>query len=355
VPDYLWAEQESHARRALLAPLCLLEGPYRLGAWIHRNMYRWGLRRATRLPSQVISVGNLAVGGSGKTPFVGWLAGELHARGRKVAILSRGVRGARSHEVNIVSDGERVFFSPAEVGDEPVLLASTVPGVPVLAGRNRVALGLRAASFFGTEVLILDDGFQHHRVLRAVNLVCIDARLGLGNGHVLPRGPLRESPAALRHADAIVWTRLPQEPGGEPREPGVPAELPRFRVHIVPRGLRPLDGSELSSCDTLREQRIGVVAAIARSDRLKQGLETLGAEVVEMRCFPDHHLYKREELAALDPGLRWVTTAKDAVKIPPAWAAGREISVLEEEVRPEEPHRLLEWIVRRLDRAYGIR
>ena len=187
-----------------------------------------------------------------------------------------------------------------------------------------------------------------------MNLVCIDARLGLGNGHVLPRGPLRESPAALRHADAVVWTRLPQEPGDEPRESGVPAELPRFRVHIVPRGLRPLGGSELSSCDTLRGQRIGVVTAIARSDRLVQGLETLGADVVEMRRFSDHHLYKREELVALDPGLRWVTTAKDAVKIPPAWVAGREISVLEEEVRPEEPHRLIGWIVAELERAQRI-
>ena len=100
--EYLWAESESWPRRVLLAPLWLAEGPYRAGACLHRNMYKWGLRRVVRLPPRVISVGNLTVGGSGKTPMVGWLAAELRKRGRKVAILSRGVRGARSAEVVIV-------------------------------------------------------------------------------------------------------------------------------------------------------------------------------------------------------------------------------------------------------------
>ena len=140
MPEYLWAENESVARRVALAPLWLAEGPYRFGAWLHRTVYRLGLRRVIQLQPRVISIGNLTVGGSGKTPLVSWLAGELHARGRKVAILSRGVGGAHGREVNVVSDGERVFFSAVEVGDEPVWLASTAPGVPVLAGRNRVAL-----------------------------------------------------------------------------------------------------------------------------------------------------------------------------------------------------------------------
>jgi tetraacyldisaccharide 4'-kinase len=350
--EYLWAESESWPRRVLLAPLWLAEGPYRAGAWIHRNMYKWGLRRVVRLPPRVISVGNLTVGGSGKTPMVGWLAAELRKRGRKVAILSRGVRGARSAEVNVVSDGERVFFSPAEVGDEPVWLASTVPGVPVLAGRNRVALGLRAAAVFGAEVLILDDGFQHHRVARDLDLVCVDAQLGLGNGHVLPRGPLREPRSALRNAHAILFTRVSRDPEAKPCTAGLPPGLPQFRVGILPRGLRSLDGSELTSCDKLRGQRVALLAAIARADRMKRDLEALGAAVVELRTYPDHHLYKRKEIEALDPAHGWVTTAKDAVKIPPSWAAGRRIAVMEEEVRPEEPHRLMEWILERLDRVH---
>ncbi len=352
MPEYLWAESESWVRRMALAPLWLAEGPYRAGAWLHRSVYRWGLRRVVRLAARVISVGNLTVGGSGKTPLVGWLAGQLVARGRKVAILSRGVRGARSREVSVVSNGERVFFSVAEVGDEPVWLASTTPGVPVLAGRNRVALGLRASAVFGAEVLILDDGFQHHRVARDLDLVCVDARLGLGNLHVLPRGPLREPRSALGHAHAILFTRLPADPEAAPSEIGLPPALPRFRVRMLARGLRSLGGGELRSCEELRGQRVALLAAIARPDRLKRELEALGAEVEEVRAYPDHHLYTRDEITALDPGRSWVTTAKDAVKIPPSWAAGRQIAVLEEEVRPEEPQRLMEWIIERLDRVH---
>ena len=314
-------------------------------------MYRLGLRRVVGLPLRVVSIGNLTVGGSGKTPLVGWLAGELRARGRKVVILSRGVRGARGGEVSVVSDGERVFFSAAEVGDEPVWLASTVPGVPVLAGRNRVALGLRASAVFGAEVLILDDGFQHHRLERDLDLVCIDARLGLGNLHVLPRGPLREASSALAHADALLFTRLPVDGKTAPPEVGLPPGLPRFGVHIVARRLRSVDGGDLSSCDRLRGARVALLAAIARPDRLKREIEALGAEVVEVKAYPDHHLYTRSQIAALDPAHWWVTTAKDAVKIPPSWAAGRRLSILEEEVRPQEPHRLMEWIVEQLDRV----
>ena len=352
MPEYLWAESESLARRVLLAPLLLAEGPYRLGAWLHRSVYKLGLRRVIRLQPRVISIGNLTVGGSGKTPLVSWLAGELRARGRKVAILSRGVRGSRGAEVNVVSDGERVFFSAAEVGDEPVWLASTVPGVPVLAGRNRVALGLRASAVFGAEVLILDDGFQHHRVARDLDLVCVDARLGLGNGHVLPRGPLREPRSALSQADAILFTRVPVEPGPAPRDVGLPPGLPRFGVRIATRGLRPLQGGELSAPDVLRGQKVALLTAIARPDRLKREIEALGAEVTELRAYPDHHLYTRAEIEALDPTRQWLTTPKDAVKIPPSWAAGRRVAVVEEEVRPDEPHRLLEWIVGYLDRVH---
>ena len=118
MPDALWAVRESPLRRVLLAPLLLPELCYRIGAWLHRRSYRWGVLRRVRLPAQVIAVGNMTVGGSGKTPFVGWLARELAARGRNVAILSRGVRGRRNRAVNVVSDGEHVLCSPADVGDE---------------------------------------------------------------------------------------------------------------------------------------------------------------------------------------------------------------------------------------------
>lgn len=342
MPDALWATEESRLRQILLSPLLVAEALYRLGAWLHRGVYRWGLRRPARLPVQVVAVGNLSVGGSAKTPFTAWLARELAARGHKVAILSRGVRGAAGREVNVVSDGERVLCVPAAVGDEPVWLAGAVPGVPVLAGRNRKALGLRAMALFGSELLVLDDGFQHHRLHRDLNLVCFDARFGLGNGHVLPRGPLREPVSALRFADALIWTRVPED-GSTRDDPRLPAVLPRFRAYVHARELRGPRG-QLQPIDSLKGVAVGLLSAIARPDRLRADVEAMGARVALVKTFADHHLYTRGELEALDPALRWITTSKDAVKIPPGWPAGARIEVLEEEVECPERAQLLDWL-----------
>ena len=342
MPEALWALEESRARRALLSPLLLAEGFYRTGAWLHRGVYRWRLRAPARLPVHVVGVGNLSVGGSGKTPFVAWLARELVARGHKVAVLSRGVRGSASHDVIVVSDGERVLSVPAAVGDEPVWLAGAVPGVPVLAGYNRKALGLRAMALFGSELLLLDDGFQHHRLHRDLNLVCLDASLGLGNGHVLPRGPLREPISALRFADALIWTRV-QDDLSVRDDPRLPAGPPRFRAQMRARQLR-RTGGEVRPLESLRDAEVGLFSAIARPDRLRRDVEACGARVVQTRNFSDHHLYARDDLESLDPSLRWITTAKDAVKIPPDWPAASRIEVIEEEVESPDRSELLDWL-----------
>ncbi len=347
MPSYLWATEESTPRRIALAPLLLGEGAYRFGTYLHRKVYDLGLRRRFELDPRVISVGNLGVGGSGKTPTVGWLARELYARGRKVAILSRGVSGKRIGEVNVVSDGERVLMAPRDVGDEPVMLAGRVPGVPVLAGRNRVALGMRASAAFGAEVVILDDGFQHYRLRRDLDLVCIDARLGLGNGHVLPRGPLREPASALARAHAVIWTRA--EEGEAPRSADqIPDGLPQFPISIRPRQLRNMETREVVLLDKLRGQRVGVLAAIARPERLEAVLESCGASVVQTRFFADHHRYKRRDLHGLDLSLVWVTTEKDAVKIPPSWAPAGMLT-LEEQVRAPEGPGLVDFVIEKLD------
>jgi tetraacyldisaccharide 4'-kinase len=350
MPDALWTVRESALRRVLLSPLLVPELCYRVGAWSHRRCYRWGLMRRARLPAKVIAVGNLTVGGSGKTPLVGWLARELAARGRNVAILSRGVRGARSRSVNVVSDGDHVLCSPVDVGDEPVLLAGTVPGVPVLAGYNRVALGLRAAALYGAEILLLDDGFQHHRLKRDLNLVCIDAQVGFGNGHVLPRGPLREPVSALRDADAVFWTRSSPDATDPLPEHLLEFDLPQFVAPIVPTQLRRLGGLELESPDTLDGQDVAALAAVARPAAFRRALENLGARVVAERSFGDHHLYRRSDLDSLDRKLRWITTAKDAVKIPPHWAEGLRIDVLEEEVQTPDRVAILDWIAAELEK-----
>lgn len=343
MPDFLWRIDEPPARRILLSPLVAAEWAYRAGARAHRALYDWGLRRRVRVPLRVISVGNLAVGGSGKSPLVAWLARELRSRGEKVAILSRGVGGQRQRKINVVSDGVRVLRSPAEAGDEPVLAARSARGVPVLAGRNRAALALHARALFGVEIVLLDDGFQHHRLARDLDLVCVDAKLGLGNRHVLPRGPLRESPAALRRADAVLWTRA--EPGWTPKGTLLAgSSRPEFVVPIVPVAVRDLATGRTDPLTVLEGARVGLLAAVARPDRLEHDLTGLGASVAARHLFRDHHLYRERDLKALDPTLLWITTSKDAVKIPAAWIEGRRVAVIEEEVRPDDEGRLLDWI-----------
>ena len=352
MPRSLWHTSESWVRRVVMGPLWLAEGPYRLGALLHRTLYDRGLLRRVKLDAVVVSVGNLTVGGSGKTPLVAWLAAELFARGRAVAVLSRGVRGRRSGQTNVVSDGERVLLSPRDVGDEPVWLAGAAPGVPVFAGRNRVALGLRATSVFGAEILLLDDGFQHHRVARDVDLVCVDGQIGLGNRHVLPRGPLREAARGLRRAHAIVFTRAPAAPDPLPPLPEALPETPQFRLELTPRGLRPLGRRGLEPLEALRGLKVGVLAALARPDRFERQLAGLGAEVADRRLFPDHYRYSRRDIETLDPALHWITTAKDAVKLPSSWASDLSLSVLEEQVVPLPE--LIELVLERVERARGF-
>ena len=348
MPRHLWRVEDSPAQRLALAPLVVAEALYATGARLHRWVYDAGLRSRVRLAARVVSIGNLAVGGSAKTPLAAFLARELAARGRRVALLSRGVGGRRSREVNVVSDGQRVLAAPADVGDEACLLAASAPGVPVLAGVARAALGLRAIAAFGSELLLLDDGFQHHRLARDLELVCLDARLGLGNGHVLPRGPLRERIGALARADALVFTRARPEDPPSPGSAQLPAGPARFRVAIEKLGLRPLAGGARQPLARLSGARVGLLAAIARPDRLAHELAERGAEICARRVFADHHLYAPRDLAGLDPALLWVTTAKDAVKIPPAWAAGAELVVLEEDVERASGLRLVEFVAAKL-------
>jgi tetraacyldisaccharide 4'-kinase len=341
-------------RKLALAPLTPLSTLYGVASRGHRMLYRRGWRTPARLPAFVVSVGNLSVGGSGKTPTAAWLARELHARGRRVALLSRGVGGRRIREVNVVSDGAHLLLGPREVGDEPVWLSQAAPGVPVLAGRERSRLGLRAVSAFGSEILILDDGFQHHRVQRDLDLVCIDARLGLGNGYVLPRGPLREHAGALRYADALVVTRAssPQDcesiRGIDDRHFDLDAT--RFCVGIAPVRLRALSDRRERPLTDLSSAPVGVLTAIARPDRLCADLERRGAIVTQVRAFADHHLYRRSDLERLPKDVHWITTSKDAVKIPSGWLEGRVVEVLEEAVHGWGTPSLSDWVLQRVER-----
>jgi tetraacyldisaccharide 4'-kinase len=344
------AEREETPRlRLAAAPLVPLAWAYGAGASLVRALYRRGLLREVRVPCRVVCVGSLLVGGAGKTPAAAWLASALSRRGHRVALASRGHGGRRGERVLVVSDGRRLHAHGEEAGDEALVLAARAPGVPVIVARDRALAGLRAHALFGAEILVLDDGFQHHRLRRNLDIVMFDAGIGFGNGWVLPRGPLREPAHAVRfaHAVGVVDGELaPHEEALLAR--WCPGAL-RFRARRRPLALRPLGGGAAQAPAALRGAEVGLLAAIARPASLRRTLEGLGARVIAERCFPDHHRYRARDLAGLGRQARtWVTTEKDAPKLHTAWAAGTDLRVLSVDLAVDSESPLLDRLESRL-------
>ncbi len=346
---WLESRDESRGARAALAPLVPLSWLYARGAALHRSLYERGVLRRTRLPLRVVSVGSPLVGGSGKTPLAAWIAAALSARGRAVAIASRGFRGTPEDRVVVVSDGRFVMGRAESAGDEALVLAAAAPGVPVLVGRDRGVAGWRALSAYGAEVLVLDDGFQHHRLARDVEVVALDGRFGFGNGRVLPRGPLRESPSCLSRADVVAVVDGPCAASDDERLDGLAPHALRIDARRVPVALRPLGGGPSESPRRLSGARVGLLAGIARPAAFRHTLEALGAEIAAERTFPDHHAYRPRDLAGLaDEAPVWITTEKDAAKIRPLWARPARVRVLAVRLEVERAEGFLDWLDARL-------
>jgi len=344
-----WFEEREPGvlRRVALAPLVPLSWLYGVGALAARRLRGPRFRTPTRLSCRVVSVGNLVVGGSGKTPAAAWIAAQLRARGHKVALASRGY-GRRGRElVTVVSDGRFVCSTADEAGDEPLLLAAHAPGVPVLVGPDRRVVGLRAIAAFGVDVLVLDDGLQHHRLARDVEVVAFDGS-GLGNGHLLPRGPLREPLSALRGADALLAVDGPLP---LPDADAISAHAGRarwFSARRRPVSLRPLAGGAALPPQQLAGLCVGLLSGIARPASLRRSVEALGATVVAERSVPDHHRYHERDLRDLDAATLWITTEKDALKILPRWTHGVDVRVLVAALEVEGGDAFVDWLERTL-------
>ena len=227
--------ERAHEPPSWLASLVLVPVSwlYGLGARIHRTFMRLTSRTRSRPDCAIVSVGAITVGGAGKTPLAARLAAGLRARGYRVVLASRGYKGRRREPVTVVSDGSHIHAYASEAGDESLVLAAHAPGVPVLVGRDRNVVGQHAVSHFGAEILVLDDGFQHHRLARDLDVVSLDGVAGLGNARVLPAGPLREPRSSLRFAS---WICIVDGDGTPP--PGAArwlAKLARVEAIRVPR------------------------------------------------------------------------------------------------------------------------
>lgn len=346
---WLDRRDESLAQRLALLPLVPAAWGWAAAARLHREAHRRGWLHTRRLSCAVVSVGGLTAGGSGKTPLAALVARVLRARGHRVVLASRGYGRRASEPVVVVSDGRQIRSTPELAGDEPFLLAAHAPDVPVLVARDRGVAGLRAIAAFGADVLVLDDGFQHHRLERDVDVVAIDAGIGLGNGRVLPRGPLREPRATLRFADAITVIDGPLPQAEEALLRRLAPHAVRFAARRRAVGWRPLAGGPVAAAETLAGMGVGLLAGIARPASLRRSVEALGAKVIAERSFGDHHTWRPRDVADLDPAVPvWVTTEKDAVKLVAGWTRGADVRILASEVDVEGRDAFASWIEQRL-------
>lgn len=254
------------------------------------------------LPGFTVSIGNLTAGGTGKTPMTCMMAQWARGEGYDVAVLSGGYGGKNKAEITVVSNGKNVLAGPEEAGDEPYLLARRLPGVPVITAKDRYLAGLAAHDRFGATFFILDDGYQHLKLKRDLNLLLLDALKPFGNGLLLPRGPLREPVNELERADAIILTRagsLKSALGTGYEKAGLFKNKPVFRGdHLPEKIIFPFNETNYAP-SFLKGKRVMAFAGIARPDSFRDTLIKLGAEVLSFRPFPDHHPYSDEEIRGL--------------------------------------------------------
>jgi tetraacyldisaccharide 4'-kinase len=304
------------------------------------SLYRNRIYRPRTVGCLVISVGNLSVGGTGKTPVVELLAKALTAGGRKVAILSRGYKSvprpfllklwdkiAKKKAVfvpRVVSDGQSLLLDSRTAGDEPFMLANNLKGVVVLVDRDRVKSGQYAVEHFGTDVILLDDGYQYVRMKRGIEVALVDRQAPFGNEFLLPRGTLREPPGNLRRATHIFITKCTGADNSE-----LIARIRRYNrtADIIecahrPQHVKNIVTGEVQPLDFLKGLSIGALCGIAIPESFEEGLRKLGAKIEISKSYTDHHRYtsreieqfirrcSRKNIGAI------LTTEKDAVRIP---------------------------------------
>ncbi len=320
IDQFLYQKERSFWEKGLLFPLYLLSLPYGGAVRTRSLLYSFRLLKTRTLPCPVISVGNITVGGTGKTPLVMALAQGLTARGIPVAILSRGYKRTKTSEP-VVSDGKTIFLSPEESGDEPFLIAKACQDIPVLVGKNRFINGGIALERFGVKGLLLDDGYQYLPLYRDINILLIDSTIGFGDHHLLPRGILREPISHLRRANLFLINKAEEPATYQPLEKKIHEICPGARVFHSDYAPVDLVGPEekKEKLDTSKGKRVLALSGVAHPNSFSSLLRKCGMKVIGEAIFPDHHLYTNKDLSYIKEKAKGadgiVTTEKDMVKL----------------------------------------
>ena len=319
----IWnTNQNNSIRNPLSQFLSFLSLPYRFVISQRNRMFNLGIFKQEKLPCKVISIGNITVGGTGKTPTVIILANLLKRKGYRPAVLSRGYGGKTKAPVNIVSDGNDILMEHAAAGDEPILIAKYTEGIPVITGSDRALTGKFAIKNLGVDILILDDAFQHRRLYRDIDIVLMNREKPFGNGFLLPRGPLREPPEALQRADIILWKDKTDD-GRYPlyQEQGTDKFLPVLSGYLKPKAITKGNAKASLPSEHIMGKNICAFAGIGSPETFGETIASLGGTLVALLAFPDHYRYTSTDIsdilkqASASGAEMIITSEKDAIRL----------------------------------------
>lgn len=319
---------------------------YSIATRFRNDLYAKGILPTFKLTCPVISVGNLTVGGTGKTPMTIELARRLQQQGQQVVIVSRGYKGLSENKNAVVSDGQSIFCDVRQGGDEPYLMGKLLKGVPIIVGKDRFAAGSMAIKRFQPDVILLDDAFQHQRLERNLNLLLLDTQAPFGNGYLLPRGTLREPVSSLARADAVIFTRCHETPSPyyndiarsiKPRPIFNVCHKPLIRCILPP--MKPIDADALTQpldggAQDLSGRRIFAFSGLARNETFWKSIGDLGGHMQGKMGFEDHYPYHIKDIKTIIKAAQHlgsdciVTTEKDYVRLPKDMSLSMELIVL---------------------------
>ncbi len=314
--------------------LMLLSMLYGTVVRIRTILYDQGVFQARKLPCAVISIGNLTVGGTGKTPMTIYLAQLLKDLGYQPAVISRGYKGLLEKKGGVVSDRQKVLLSPEVAGDEPFMMAQKLKEIPVLVGADRFCIGMKAVETFSPDIIIFDDAYQHRRLKRDLDIVLIDDKSFLGNRYLLPRGILREPVSGISRGDLFVLTRcIDESSNSSERSLGeIAPGKPVFKSFHEPYVCGIFNGTDKNVADSfsgntsqnfdfLKASKVLVFSGIAKNGDFQATLAHLAGEVLGAIEFKDHHQYTESDFRLIAAKAQessaefLVTTEKDYVKI----------------------------------------